>query len=41
VIAVLAIRALYPGVTPADAADVVLPHPGPDRADADAIVSAR
>jgi arsenate reductase len=39
VIAVLVIRALYPGVTPADAAEVVLPHPGLDHADNDAIVS--
>jgi len=28
VVAIAAIRALYPDVTPADAAEVVLPHPG-------------
>ena len=25
--AVLAVRVLYPGVTPADASEVILPHP--------------
>jgi arsenate reductase len=33
VIAVLAIRALYPGVAPTDAADVVLPHRSLDHTD--------
>ena len=41
VLAIAAIRLLYPGVTPAEAADVVLPHPGLDGAEADSIVSAR
>jgi glycerol uptake facilitator-like aquaporin len=41
VIAVLAIRALYSGVTPADAAEVVLPHPGLDHAETDAIAGPR
>ncbi|MDQ6925861.1 MAG: aquaporin, partial [Candidatus Eremiobacteraeota bacterium] len=41
VLAVLAIRALYPGITPADAATAVLPHTDLDAADRDAIVSSR
>jgi glycerol uptake facilitator-like aquaporin len=40
-IAVLAIRALYPDLTPADAAEVVLPHPSLAHSDTDAIVSPR
>jgi glycerol uptake facilitator-like aquaporin len=41
VIAVLAIRTLYPGITSSDAAEVVLPHPGLDHAGTEAIASPR
>jgi glycerol uptake facilitator-like aquaporin len=41
VLAVLAIRVLYPGVSSGDAADVVLPHAALDHAHGDTIASAR
>jgi glycerol uptake facilitator-like aquaporin len=40
-LAILAVRALYPALTAADAEAVVLPHPGLDPTDSDAVLSPR